>query len=102
MAWESRHDSRHSYYYRKKRVAGRVVSEYIGRGEVAALIARDDELDRLKAGADRAQRRTERASAQVLDAELDALEQELATLTTGALLCAGYHLHKGQWRKRRT
>ncbi len=46
MAWESRGNG--SYYYRKQRIGGRVVSEYVGQGEVAGLVAQLDAIERTK------------------------------------------------------
>ena len=43
MAWEARGNK--SYYYRKRRIGRRVVSEYVGSSETAELIAGMDVLD---------------------------------------------------------
>ena len=43
MAFENRHGN--SYYYRKKRDGNRVISEYLGCGELAYLIAQFDEIE---------------------------------------------------------
>jgi len=40
MAWETR--GGHSYYYRKKRMGNKVLSEYVGKGLVAQEIASKD------------------------------------------------------------
>ena len=45
MTWESRH-RRQRYYYRKRRVRGRVVSEYVGAGPAAMLVAEMDRISR--------------------------------------------------------
>jgi hypothetical protein len=96
MAWDR------GYYYRVRRVNGRVVREYVGSGKLAELIAKLDE-------AERAERRLadEKQCAQI--AEIDALDAEVARLEAiadllakAALVSAGYHQHKrGEWRKRR-
>lgn len=41
MGWEQRGNG--EYYYRKARRGGRVVSEYVGRGDFASLAALLDE-----------------------------------------------------------
>lgn len=43
MAWEKR--GNRSYFYQKKRIGGKVKSEYVGAGEVAELIARRESFD---------------------------------------------------------
>ncbi len=43
MAFEKRGNG--IYYYKKEREGNRVVSKYIGKGEVASLIAQMDELE---------------------------------------------------------
>jgi hypothetical protein len=45
LAWESRKRGG-KYYVRKHRVGNRIISEYIGCGAAAELIARLDEIER--------------------------------------------------------
>lgn len=100
MAWER------GYYYRVRRVNGRVVREYVGRGRPAEIIAQRDELEREK---EREERRLDTEALQRKKAELDALDAGLEALMVtadvlahAALVAAGYHQHKrGEWRKRR-
>ncbi len=94
MAWEERRRGRR-YYYRKRWQNGRCVSEYIGGGEYGALLAGFDEAERSERRRERALRRREEES----DAGLDALTEMASTLATAALLIAGCHTHKGQWRR---
>lgn len=89
------------YYYRKRRHAGRVTSEYVGAGELAIIHAAFDWLDRADRIAAQAERRAQREAWRreaAADAELDTLARTLARL---ALLATGHHQHKGTWRKRR-
>ena len=96
MGWER------GYYYRVRKVKGRVVREYVGAGQVAALVA---EMDAIEQG----QRRRRALALRQEKAALTALETEMKSLTTAtdlvaraALLAAGFHQHKrGEWRKRR-
>lgn len=99
MGWETRGNG--SYYYRKVRKGGRVVSEYIGAGDVAELLAKSDELDRqrrqLEAAEWRAVVESDRQQAEAL-AEVDEL---VKSAVAAVLIANGYHTHKRQWRKMR-
>lgn len=100
MAWERR-GNRH-YYYRSRKIAGRVVREYVGggvHGEVAAALdaGRRQERERARAAERQVQEQFRTAALP---------HQELERLTTAllraALTDAGYHQHdRGAWRKRR-
>ena len=46
MAIEKRNDRRQRYFYRKKRVGKKVVSEYVGGGEFDFMLAEWRENDR--------------------------------------------------------
>ncbi len=99
MAWESR-DGR-LYYYDKRRVDGRVVSRYVGRGLEAQLAENMNELARLE----REELREEKKRRHKIDREVDAHVRRtvcaVRLLTDAAMLATGYHKHKGQWRRRR-
>jgi hypothetical protein len=105
MAWETRARGTR-YYTRSRKVAGRVVREYVGRGIVGELAAREDEERRAQRTEALARRREERRrdeeAARVLRdlvADLDALAASLTAATLGA---AGYHRqNRGPWRRRR-
>jgi hypothetical protein len=105
MAWETRQRGTR-YYTRSRKVGGRVVREYVGRGIVGELAAREDEARRQQRTEALARRREERRrdeeesrALRDLVASLDALA---ATLTAATLGAAGYHRHdRGQWRRRR-
>ncbi len=99
MSWETRGNNR--YYYRRRKVGGRVIAEYVGAGDVAEALARLDDIDRREraraAAAWRATVETERATAAAL-AELDEL---VRSATAAVLIANGYHTHRRQWRKTR-
>lgn len=101
MGWESRGGARR-YYTRSKRVAGRVVREYVGRGSSAELAA---ELDaaRRAARADRdAVGRAERTLVAAVDHAASAADAAIDALLRANLILAGYHRHRrGEWRRRR-
>ena len=100
MAWETR-NGRGSYYTRSRRYGKRIVREYYGCGEAAALIAMEDVLERQTRQAEAARRREQAAEDQRLDAEIETFCRLADTLAHALLVSAGYHNHKGQWRKRR-
>jgi hypothetical protein len=96
MGWE-----KGGYYTRSRKVQGRVVREYIGSGPLAEIIAKQDCVERALKQADR---EDFRALQNMLD-ERDQLDSNINQLTRvavrAAMVAAGFHSHKGQWRKRR-
>lgn len=99
MPWEKRGNQQ--YYYRARRVGRKVVREYFGRGCVARTAARQDE-------AARTARQEQRQAVQAVKDELAPLLAEMQELEAGVqllmhaeLLAAGYHQHRGNWRRRR-
>lgn len=99
MGWERRGNG--EYYYRKVRRGGRVVSEYVGCGDFASLIALLDEERRDERQEHRKAEQRNRENAKRDDCVLTLIDDMLRSLTTTALKETGYHRHKGQWRKRR-
>ena len=99
MGWEERKGR--FYYYEKRREGDRVVSKYVGTGSFAEACAVLDESEKEKRRLEREALRQER---EALDREArqvrDVLDQ-IRALTHAALIAGGYHMHKGQWRKRR-
>ena len=99
MGWETRNGKR--YYYRKRWVNGRPVSEYVGAGMSATWAEALDGIERYErqeAAAEwrrvvEAERRAARALARV--------DVVTSTLTAVVLIVNGYHAHKRQWRKQR-
>ena len=96
MGWER------GYYYRVRKVNGRVVREYIGAGKVAELVARMDALEREQRQLEALERRHEKEQLNTLDAELKTLNDKVDLAARAALLAAGFYRHKrGEWRRRR-
>ncbi len=100
MGWETRSGRR--YYYRARKVDGRVVKEYIGTGisvEIAALHDRWACQDRAVTAM---ARRAERAGLEAVDGELADVDHAIEALTRVSLVLTGYHRHnRGNWRRRR-
>lgn len=99
MGWEKRGDG--LYYYRKKRVGDRVLSEYVGTGLLAEAIADLDARARLRRELDRQVRRERREDILDIARAGDDAQAVILTLTRAWLLAQGYHTHKREWRLRR-
>ena len=99
MGWETRGSRR--YFYRKHWNGGQVISEYVGTGAIGELAVLQDQQRR----ADRCRRREAvRArirDGQAIDAELERAADKLRAAATILLEAAGYHRHKGTWRRKR-
>jgi hypothetical protein len=89
------------YYYRKVREGGRVRSEYMGSGLQAQLSAEEDESKRRERKAQRAADRADRHAEAQIDRQFASVESAIAAMTHATMFAAGYHQHKGQWRKKR-
>jgi hypothetical protein len=100
MGWERR-ERGGSYFYRKEREGGRVRSIYVGKGELAGLIAQLENGRRTEREMQAAHERNLRAIDERVDASLDELSEMAETLTAAVLLASGYHTHKRQWRRAR-
>lgn len=99
MAWETR-ERGGRYYTQSYRAGGKVRRRYIALS-IAPLVA---ELDAERREEREAARRAWKKEREALEAEERALNEqgrEVARITTETLQAAGYHRHKGQWRKRR-
>ena len=100
MGWEERGGRR--YYYRARKVGGRVVKEYVGSGPMAELVASQDAAARAERAAVAARLRAERERVAPAEADLAAIEEVAEALARVSLVAAGYRRHKrGEWRKRR-
>ena len=89
------------YYYRKEREGSRVRSVYVGSGNIARGCALLDSLGHAEAEEKREARRREREADEIAEAEIAAVGVICETLTTAALLAAGFHTHKREWRRKR-
>ena len=96
MSWEQGR-----YYTRSKRSGGRIVREYIGSGDVAELLAKIDARDAEEREAELARRRERRAADEALEGEIDEFCLLVEAAAHAELMEAGFHFHRGRWRKRR-
>jgi hypothetical protein len=100
MGWENRNGR--EYYYRKTRIGKRVISEYVGSGFIAELIAEQDDLVREQRRQERLAWDRIKSEEKKMNTELDLVEDLTRALIRANLLIAGFHPHKGQWRRRRS
>jgi hypothetical protein len=90
------------YYTRSRKVAGRVVREYIGTGPLAELAAELDAEERWQRGARRRAWREECELMEALEEPIGELCEATEILARATLVAAGYRQHnRGEWRKRR-
>jgi len=100
MAWERR-ERGSRYYTRSRKVAGRVVREYIGTGPTAEAIATLDALDREQRRLEAEAWREEREAVTEARQSVRELAKLVDDLTVVELERRGFHRHKGQWRRQR-
>ncbi len=100
MSWEKR-ERGGRYYYRSVRDGERVRKEYIGTGEMAEAIAHADEAIRQERKRKRERGREEVERLEELAAPVLKIDEAAEVLARAALVAAGYHRYKGEWRLRR-
>jgi hypothetical protein len=101
MGWEARGCSGRLYYFRYRKVDGRVTREYVGTGPVAELAAAADALRRADRRAASEARRAEQARWAEATAPLKELSRAVDVVVRAALLAGGFHRHARTWRKKR-
>jgi hypothetical protein len=102
MAWEQRKNTSRRYYYRsEKRPDGRVVKTYHGTGQRGAQAAETDRLKRAEQNLQLERHRALVEHIQHVATPLVELCVACDVITGAALLAAGYHNHRGTWRKKR-
>jgi hypothetical protein len=101
MAWEER-ERGGRYYYQSVREAGAVRKKYIGAGELAELIAHADETIRRHREERRARAREELERMRGLVSGALELDEAVDALVGAHLVAAGFHRHRGEWRRERS
>lgn len=100
MAWQCRKGQQ--YFYRARRVGSRVVSEYVGRGQYAELVAARDARQRAEQTAVAEQLQRFRAELVAEDRTAAGRFRVVQEVVGWALEQAGFHRHdRGNWRRRR-
>ena len=101
MGWEQRGRGSGPYYYRSVRDGGRVKKEYLGSGEFAEALARSDEAIRQARQLERERALAEAGRLRELAAPVLRLDEAADELLRAELVAAGFHRHKGVWRRGR-
>ena len=103
MAWHRKlRGPRSGYFYRSRRVGGKVVKLYVGRGAAAELAARLDARERQDRRAERAAFLAEQVRLAAVDLAFADARSLVDPLVRAALILSGFHLHRGsEWRRRR-
>jgi hypothetical protein len=99
MAWKLINGRR--YFYKSEREGGRVKSTYFGAGESGSLMAEWIALERLEREAERERERGERGESDAAERSISDWFDGVQAVADAAMLAAGFHKHKGQWRRRR-
>jgi ABC-type transport system involved in cytochrome bd biosynthesis fused ATPase/permease subunit len=89
------------YYYKKRRVGDKVVSEYIGAG-YSALVA-EQITDTVRAEAEKKQREWQAIvdEQQRIDTMINDFSKLATAYADAMLLLTGHHQSKRKWRKQR-
>ena len=100
MGWEERRGR--PYYYRARKLGGRVIKQYTGAGRSGEQATALDAAERDRRVADAARPRAALSALAPLDAATAALAGLAEALAGAALAAHGYRRHKrGEWRKGR-
>ena len=100
MSWEQR--GTNSYYYKKERQGSKVRSVYVGKGQVAHLIAQLQSTSPLLEKLARTMKSPEVIKAEKAETALKQAADLIELMTQAALLTAGFHTHHRQWRRKRS
>lgn len=100
MSWEARSGCSQRYYTRSRRVAGRVVRDYVGTGPAAEIAATLDAARRTERAAEAASRREEITAIKAARAVTGNLSRVVKLFLLTTMKKAGFKLHAGSiWRK---
>jgi len=98
MAWETR--GRGRYFYRSSWAGGKVCRQYLGTGAEGERAAAEDEARRSARRTAFDAERADAARRDEADAPLAALLEAADLLARASLAGAGFHEHRGEWRRK--
>ena len=99
MGWKTINGRR--YYYKSEREGGRVKTTYFGAGESGLLISLLELEDRAEREAEREQRQAEKEEFETEEKAVAEWFDDVQAVADAAMIAAGFHKHKGQWRRKR-
>ena len=99
MGWKTINGRR--YYYKSEREGGRVKTTYFGAGESGLLISLLESEDRAEREAERDQRQAEREEYATEEKAVAEWFDDVQDMADAAMIAAGFHTHKRQWRRKR-
>ena len=100
MGWENR-ERGGPYYTRSRREGGRVVREFVGGGLAGRLASEAARIDRERREVRALAEKREREKLEALAAPVLELSEAAEILAQAHLIAAGFHRHKGEWRRAR-
>ena len=71
------------------------------RGEIGAIVAQMDEIERKRRKWERECWRMEKEELEAFDASVAKVCQMADVIAKAAMVAAGFHRHRGEWRRRR-
>lgn len=95
------HRDGYLYYYRSVRRGEKVRKVYVGSGELARIAHEGDILRRTGQQAERERQKAELEHLEALAAPVVELSEAAEILVRAHLIAAGYHRHKGEYRRAR-
>src|SRR5262245_28141337 len=99
MGWKSINGRR--YFYKCERRGDRVKTAYFGAGTDGRLMARVVAFERSEREANRERLREEREETATEERASSRWFDDVQAVANVAMIAAGYHRRKGEWRKRR-
>jgi hypothetical protein len=99
MGWKTINGRR--YFYKSERTGGRVRSAYFGPGTSGSIMAEWIALERLEKTEQRERERGEREESDAAERTIADWFGDVQAVADAAMVAAGFHKHKGQWRRRR-
>jgi hypothetical protein len=101
VGWEKRKRGVGPYNYCSVRKRSCVRKEYVGAGMLGTIAAQLDEYQRRQRKEEATYWKEQKECLQQDVLFVQELEAAVKILTTAHLIGAGYHKHKGQWRRQR-
>jgi hypothetical protein len=99
MGWKRINGRR--YYYKSERVGSHVKTTYFGAGESGSVMAQIVSVERSERVAERIERLAEREESEAEERAVSDWFDDVQAMADAAMVAAGFHKRKGQWRRKR-